>query len=114
MKKLVILIVVCILMSLISGVSSAEGQNNDDPQWMVAGNLAEYPENRWGQVWPQDAFLLKPAPNGSVTGYYGLQTIIRVEIVGRSTRTGRTRQVNSRKVYGRARRVSFFAEYVMN
>ena len=41
-------------------------------------------------------------------------TIVRVEIIGRTAGTGRTRQINSCKRYGRAGRGPFFAEYVVN
>lgn len=30
----------------------------DERPWMLAGSLRYYPENAWGKVWPQDAFLL--------------------------------------------------------
>ncbi len=35
----------------------------DARPWMLAGSLAGYPDNAWGKVWPQDAYLLKPVEN---------------------------------------------------
>ena len=32
----------------------------DERPWMLAGSLKGYPDNAWGQIWPQDDYLLAP------------------------------------------------------
>lgn len=32
----------------------------DERPWMLAGSLAGYPDNAWGEIWPQNDYLLQP------------------------------------------------------
>ena len=41
----------------------------DERPWMLAGSLAGYPDNAWGKIWPQDAYLLQPL-DGEFNTFY--------------------------------------------
>ena len=87
MKKTCLFLVVCMVLTILPTAAYASG-SNDSRKWMIAGAMAEYPENNWGNVWPQDKFVMQIVPEAS-QGFAGrtrdhrLETVFPEELLAR-------------------------------
>lgn len=74
----------------------------DERPWMLAGSLKGYPDNAWGEIWPQDDYLLAPVEDAfntfaiEVNLYEGDE--FKIAVIGEGYAWSDTDSLDSRNV----------------